>query len=634
MNIVPKLQGGGDISSLFTTYRPVQTPQVQAPQSVKLSNSDKESLSIKSSSKDDDKEDTKGKLTEKDLFNMIKDVDGLPNEMKSIITNLKRTMATENLVGVDTGELANTYLNSLYKLKVANQNKKRFDESVKDAKENGSIGEIAITLGGNLLASDKNGNIQEVSLERYQSNPDQYKLLTNSNLAWLRKYSPKMAFSQNDDAFEIINNGMGFEAFQKLLEQAKVTLGSYKYDEQGIVGKEALAGLRTLQGKSNAEKQKLINSITGDTVKYNTTQDSNVQAVKALITYLSTTLPKRARVWAAIKTGKPEDEAVTALVGAYLTSSIHQTGSLKIDIPSEGTDKSGNKSKSGGSSELDKMEMNTPMKFLDGEGVSGTYVLNPGTSRAVQVNTNTMPITNAEGKPIGTNATLQDAVNGEYAGILDMNHATIGGHTLDSSAFGSVILKDGKISSIDYPCTIKDNGEIVPNISPKVIKAKQEAEQLLRSKGVDVRKPEDIKKYWRVINAAYKKYGLSDAYNDQGEPTGNWRRFGVVNVTASDKALGMGEMDDNPLLKEVTNDSVIDNLIQITKDDKFNKKGFFNSLTGSYNRFYEGTLWIPLDVNYQAAAISTKTTMGQTRALEEAQQARDVRANWRPAHSI
>ena len=96
----------------------------------------------------------------------------------------------------------------------------------------------------------------------------------------------------------------------------------------------------------------------------------------------------------------------------------------------------------------------------------------------------------------------------------------------------------------------------------------------------------------------------------------------------------MDEMDDNPLLKEVTNDSVIDNLIQITKDDKFNKKGFFNSLTGSYNRFYEGTLWIPLDVNYQAAAISTKTTMGQTRALEEAQQARDVRANWKPAHQI
>ena len=629
MNIIPKLQEGGNVSSLFTVYKPVQTPQVQAPQNVKLSNSDNESLSIKSSSKNEDKEDTKGKLTEKDLFNMIKDVDGLPNEMKSIITNLKRTLATESLVGRDTGELANTYLSSLYKLKVANQNKKRFDESINEAKENGSIGETAITLSGNLLISDKDGNIKEITLEQYQSNPDDYKLLTNSNLAWLRKYSPKMAFSRNDSAFEIINNGVGFESFQKLLDTAKISLGNYKYEEQGIAGKEALAGLRALQGKSDVEKQKLINSATGDTIEYTTSQDSNVQNVKALITYLSATLPKRARVWAALKTGKSENEAVTTLVGAYLTSSIKQANSLKIDIPSDGK---GN-SKSEGSSELDKMEMNTSQRFLNGLGVQSTYVLNPGTSRAVQVIANTMPLTDAEGKPIGTNSTLQDAVSGEYAGILDTTHATMGGHTINSAAFGSIILNDGKISSIDYPCTIKSNGEIIPNTSPKVIKAKQEAEQLLRSKGVDVRKPEDIKKYWRAINAAYKKYGLSDAYNDQGKPTGSWRRFGVVNVTASDKVLGMDDMDDNPLLKEITNDSVIDNLIQITKDNEFNKKGFFNSLTGSYNRFYEGTLWIPLDVNYHASTTS-KMTVGEARSLEEAQQARDVRANWKPAHQI
>ena len=629
MNIIPKLQEGGNVSSLFTVYKPVQTPQVQAPQNVKLSNSDNESLSIKSSSKNEDKEDTKGKLTEKDLFNMIKDVDGLPNEMKSIITNLKRTLATESLVGRDTGELANTYLSSLYKLKVANQNKKRFDEAIKDAKENGSIGEAAITLSGNLLISDKDGNIKEITLEQYQSNPDDYKLLTNSNLAWLRKYSPKMAFSRNDSAFEIINNGVGFESFQKLLDTAKISLGNYKYEEQGIAGKEALAGLRALQGKSDVEKQKLINSATGDTIEYTTSQDSNVQNVKALITYLSATLPKRARVWAALKTGKSENEAVTTLVGAYLTSSIKQANSLKIDIPSDGK---GN-SKSEGSSELDKMELNTSQRFLNGLGVQSTYVLNPGTSRAVQVIANTMPLTDAEGKPIGTNSTLQDAVSGEYAGILDTTHATMGGHTINSAAFGSIILNDGKISSIDFPCTIKSNGEIIPNTSPKVIKAKQEAEQLLRSKGVDVRKPEDIKKYWRAINAAYKKYGLSDAYNDQGKPTGSWRRFGVVNVTASDKVLGMDDMDDNPLLKEITNDSVIDNLIQITKDNEFNKKGFFNSLTGSYNRFYEGTLWIPLDVNYHASTTS-KMTVGEARSLEEAQQARDVRANWKPAHQI
>ena len=354
MNIIPKLQEGGNISSLFTTYRPVQTPQVQVPQSVKLSNSDKESLSIKSSSKDEDKEDTKGKLTEKDLFNMIKDVDGLPNEMKSIITNLKRTLATESLVGIDTGELANTYLSSLYKLKVANQNKKRFDESIKEAKENGSIGEIAITLGGNLLASDKNGNIQEVSLQQYQSNPNQYNLLTNSNLAWLRKYSPKMAFSKNDNAFEIINNGMGFEAFQKLLDQAKVSLGSYKYEEQGIAGKEALLGLRALQNLSKAQQQEYLQSVIDGKYQTESSTDTNAQQIKALVDYLTVSLPKRAKVWASLKTGISDpNKATQALVTQYLSGSLKSTTSYKVDYL--GTDeklkKAGKSSSNGGSNE-------------------------------------------------------------------------------------------------------------------------------------------------------------------------------------------------------------------------------------------------------------------------------------------
>lgn len=621
MHIIPKFQKGGDFSSLFTTYKPTQTPQIQPPSRRQPMY---ESESSNKSSKED-KED-KGKLTEKDIYNMIKDIGGLPNEMKAAINGLKRTM-TSGILSSDLNDLGTTFLNQLYKLRVANDNKKKFDESVKEAKDNGSLGEAAITLSGKLLTTDKNGNIKEISLEQYQENPKSYQLLSNSNLAWYRKYDPRAAFSKNDEAFEIISNGMGYESFQKLLQQATIALGNYKYEEQGAIEKKALAGLQALQGKSEEEKEKIISSITENNVKYTLTQDSNEENIKTLITYLSRTLPERSRVWAALKTGKPENEAIVSLVGNYLMGNMKQTKSIKIDIPSKG------KGEAGDSSDLDKMQLNTSQRFLNGLGVQGTYVLNPGTSRAVQVLTNTMPITNAEGKPIGANSTLQDAVSGEYSGILDTLHATIGGHTIDASTFGSIILNDGKINSIDYPCTIKSNGEIIPNTSKEIIKAKQEAEKLLKSKGVDVKKPEDIKKYWKAINAAYKKFGLSDAYNDQGNPIGSWRRFGVINVTASDKALGMGELDDNPLLKEVTNDSVIDNLIQITKDDDFNKKGFFNSITGSYNRFYEGTLWIPLNVNYHASTTS-KMSIEQARALEEAQQARDLRNNWNQAHSI
>nr|DAD58564.1 MAG TPA: hypothetical protein [Bacteriophage sp.] len=51
---------------------------------------------------------------------------------------------------------------------MANQNREKFDDAVKDAKANGSLGEVAITLSGNLLTTDKKGNVREISLEQYQ----------------------------------------------------------------------------------------------------------------------------------------------------------------------------------------------------------------------------------------------------------------------------------------------------------------------------------------------------------------------------------------------------------------------------------------------------------------------------------
>jgi len=54
-------------------------PKVDTGTTTKSSGS---STSTKSSKESND---TKGKLTEKDFFNMIKDIDGLPNEMTEIV---------------------------------------------------------------------------------------------------------------------------------------------------------------------------------------------------------------------------------------------------------------------------------------------------------------------------------------------------------------------------------------------------------------------------------------------------------------------------------------------------------------------------------------------------------------------
>ena len=105
MKVTPKHQKGGKLDAFFTTYVPVQ---IQAPN--QTSSQQRSSGASQSSEK--------GKLTEKDFFEMLKDIDGLPNEMNAIVTNLVNTFQLSALTGIDPGDLATTYLQNLYQVKM------------------------------------------------------------------------------------------------------------------------------------------------------------------------------------------------------------------------------------------------------------------------------------------------------------------------------------------------------------------------------------------------------------------------------------------------------------------------------------------------------------------------------------
>ena len=109
MKIIPKFQGGGGFESLFTTYVPVQAPQ--------KTRSAQTSQSERSSRQNSD--DDKGKLTEKDFFSMLKDIDGIPKEMQSIVSDLLDTLSINKLTGIELQELSTTYLQNLSKIQQA-----------------------------------------------------------------------------------------------------------------------------------------------------------------------------------------------------------------------------------------------------------------------------------------------------------------------------------------------------------------------------------------------------------------------------------------------------------------------------------------------------------------------------------
>lgn len=589
MKVTPKHQKGGNLDAFFTTYVPVQ---IQAPN--QTSSQQRSSGNSQSSEK--------GKLTEKDFFDMLKDIDGLPNEMNAIVGNLMNTFRLSALTGVDPGDLATTYLSNLYQVKVASQNKAAYDKAVEQANKNGSMAEPAISMDGKLVVQNADGKITTVSLSNYFENKDQYASLTVSNLANLRAYSPELAY--NPEVFNIITNSMGFESFQELLSKVTQTLGSSEYTRSGMFSSDGQAskGLELLMTLGKDDRLQAMGSVTAEGLyKYKVIDKTQLQQINSMLSYITSVLPDRAKTWAAFKMGTSDkNKATRDLVFQYLLSGNSQQHTIDVDYQGSMEKVTGNKSK--GDATTDDIVQNTATKWLRGLGVQNVFTINPGTNYATQVLANTLPLTDSDKKYLGANSVLQQATQGEYAGILDFNSASMGMQRIDPSNFGKIVLTDGKISSIDFPSKVLDDGTIVPDLSPQTSEAKQAADREIKQLGIDLSSISSISANYKAINDIYAKHGLEPAYNPDGTPTNNWTRFGVINASASNNALGMDQFDSNELLQHINDDAVVDNLLQVTKEENYDTNNF---LWNGVDHFYRGTVWVPVNVSYVAASANS-----------------------------
>lgn len=614
MKVIPKYQTGGNIyNSWFTTYTPIQ---IESPAQVaRQQRSD-------STSKSSDNE----KFTEKDFFKILKDIKGLPNEVNAIATNLMNTLQISSLTGVDPGDLATTYLKNLYSITVAAQNKDTYDKAIEQANKNGSMAEPAITMDGKLLAQDANGNISDIDLDNYFQNKDKYHLLSVSNLANLRAFHPGLAYKQ--EIFSVINNSVGFELFQSLIKQASETLGTTEYTRNGLFSVEGQAakGLELLQNLSKDDRVQALGSVTTDGLyKYKIIDKNQLNQINALTNYMLAILPNNVKTWAAFKLETSnKNKATRDLVFQYLLSGNSSQHTIDVDYQGLMDEITGNNKESNKNNKAvsDTINMNTAMKWLAGFGTYDIFTINPGSNDDTQVISNTMPLTDSDGKYLGANSILQQASQGEYAGILDFNNTSMGMQKIDPVNFGKVVLTDGKISSIDYPSKIL-NGIIVPDLSPETAQAKLAADREIKQLGINLSDQDSIKRNYQQINNIYQEHKLQPAYNPDGTPANNWHRFGVINASASNNTLGLGVMDNNELLQIIQDDAIVDNLLQITKEENYDKNELYNPADwgGNYDHFYRGTVWIPVKTSYIAASANNSMKVNEVMNISQREQA-------------
>ena len=599
MKVIPKKQQGGSFSSLFVDYSPVQRRQQQATQQPTQSSSEKK--------------DT-GKLTEKDLFEMVSKIDGLPNEMRQITDDLIATFQRASITGQSTSSLATQYLSNLYQIKVAAQNKTNFENAFKNAQTNGALAEPAITLDGKLVVQDSDGKVSKVTLSTYMDNPDQYYALSVSQLANLRKYDPSMI--QNQGAIDIINNGIGFEGFQTLISKALKNLGTDEYSTQGIVNTNAAQqGLALISRLREDDRVQAMNSITADGLyKYKIIDKTQKNQIDALTKYLAATLPDRAKTWAAYKMGTSDKtKATTALIQQLLLQSASDSHSFSIDYTAPKENKSGS-----GSSENPMNDIPSTMasNFVNGYGPRQQILLNPGSSYQKIAMVTTLPLTDNTDKqlPAGTLTTVR---NGGYSGSLDWNNVTVGGVNVPTTAFDGIYIGDPKISSIDYPIDIEyyqATNKIRPDFSEETIQKKEAADSELQKMGIQVYNKQSAKANYQKINEVYKKHGLPPAYDQDGDTLTRWCRFGVMNGVVNDNILGDNILDDNDLVKPLDiPEEQLNHILEIMGDETFSDGWGTDFL-------FEGTIWIPVIENNTAALTGKSLTQGEQYQIDREKQ--------------
>lgn len=287
------------------------------------SKSTKSSAATTTKSSDDD-------LTDKDILNLFKDIDGLPNEMVLKVNEFKQELQYANITGDNVSTLASSYLNTLLDLQILKQNKKKYDDAMQTAKENGSLNEIALSSDGrSYIAQTKDGKLVTVKPQQYKNNKSKYALLTNAQLAQLRAYQPELV--NNQSIFNIIQNSVGFDSFQKALNLANITLGTRGQNTAGSVVLEndiskAQKGMAALQLLNQNEKIQLLSSMYDSgsgKYRYSKRTQSNLEDIAAYMNYLVAALPNNMKLWATTKTKQTNPNlAAYELIKTYLSGKI------------------------------------------------------------------------------------------------------------------------------------------------------------------------------------------------------------------------------------------------------------------------------------------------------------------------
>ena len=569
-------------------------------------------------------------LTDKDLLKMLKDLDGLPNDMQVLTETLQNFYIDQQYSPFpNTVNIASRYLQALFLMRTANFNRKQYDNAFNIVSNNGGINELAINERGQLVCVNSKGDFKFLLPEQLKDNPG-YAPVYNAELLKMRAYSPELA--NNNEVLSIVSNGIGMKSILELVSQAITDLGSTTKVDEGFTStssKELLNGLKAFQ-KASLEASKNGQNFDGtvdNLYKGKLLTQSQAEQAEAALRFIYRSLTPNAQTLLKVKASQPTEEGAIQMLGELIQSKITNRTefTMTIDTP---TSKTANGSPKSGTFDAIQLDPVALLQAGYGQKQTITILTGEGGQNGIQIPTVSMPIVSKDGQSMGV-GTLSDVATSGFAGYLDLENVTMGGVRIDPTGFQNVAVNGTQLYTAYLPIDLEkysDTGNIRPDID--MLKRLKVAQNEIKEGNITDK---------NKINQIYQKYKLPAMFDGNGNILTNYQKFALINGAAIQQAF-QENAEVAEWLSETTDENIVNNVLNIIQKGRgkeeriqFNKKNWYNGMFNSYDHVYKGTIFIPVNEDYftYSAAMGESLTPGQAQDIEARQQAtlREAAAN-------
>lgn len=587
LNLIPTFQQGGAYAPPYAVYQPLPTA------SQRTAATQQGASSSSGSSKD---------LTDKDLLEMLEKLDGLPSDMAVITEQLQNFYINNTRPGVlgrpNSSNIAVRYIGVLNQLKVANFNKKEYDNAYAQVSKNGGINEVAINDRGQFVCMNEKGDFKLMTAEQLKSS-EGYIALTNSELLYRRAQDRTLA--NNNQLLSVVQNGIGMEVVTKQIQDALANLGTTETTQEGYTSTQKGRVIQGLQDFEKAVQEAAGNvrydGTVNDLYKYKFLTKTQANQAAEAMTYIYNSLAPNARALLKAKSDLTEAGA-KKLMQTLIASKLDNTQQFEIDLEGGPSAKTASKTSGGkDATDLKSTQLVEMVKSISGVRQPMTIDRGDGIQMTVfgrQFNL----VTGTDGKPIGNTSLSNMLSQSGIQGIVkNMNNITFGDQKISSEALKNITYNNTGVMRVNLP--INPDGSV--NLG--LLEAFQKVEAQLEALG---RQPsaEDVQR-------AYEGAGLSMLLKADGSP--DETKFGAFLVTEGYTTDSLSGIKPSPFVREYKGDT--DRAIQTIKqsltvgtgkdavvpeidEDSWWPGDWF----GWYDKIYKAAIYIPIDNSTLLAA--------------------------------